>query len=174
MSRTTRKKSSQPQRKSQSDNTGADESGRDIEIVPPEVLRERIKKKLDPQLFEQLEFQMRMSMWRSDWPPSDCLEGYSETERAMIMAAVKQRTEAGIARENDIATRSQTRMDRAQIFGLIIALAAIAGAVYLGKDAKSWAESAIAIALALAGIGGPNVARLIADRYYLGQMKNRR
>ena len=145
-----------------------DRQGNELEPISADQLREQIKQRLEPELFQQLDVQMmRMSMWRSDWPPPDCLDGYTDEERSLIMDAVRKRTHAGIEREKMVAERTQRRMDRGQIFGLLIALSSIVGAVYLGSVSNNWWVSAIAIVLALAGIGGPSVARLIADRYYL-------
>jgi len=137
-----------------------------IEVLPPD-LREQLKDK--PQVLAKVEEQiklLRISAFRSDWPPADILKDYAEQDRQTIMKAVKDRTEAAVQRDKKDTDSAILRMERGQIFGFVIALSSIGGAVYLGTVANFW-TAIIAVALVAIGIGGPSVARIIADRFYL-------
>ena len=70
-------------------------------------------------------------------------------------------------------TGAESRMNKAQYFGLVVALSSIGGAVYMATAVPKISASlaAIAIVLVCAGIGGPSVARVIADRIYLSKSR---
>jgi hypothetical protein len=109
-------------------------------------------------------------MYRGEWPPAELIaewEGALPGLGTTIVASIKARTEARAAADKERAKRADARMDRAQYFGFIIALLSIAGAVYISTLPASSATATIGTVLLLAGIGGPSVARLLADQFYL-------
>jgi hypothetical protein len=91
----------------------------------------------------------------------------------LFALAVQQRTAAAIARDNMGAERANRRMDRGQIFGFVTGLTCVVAAVclgvaqYLAEPHKlSWPTAVLGIIIVAIGIGGPNVARLIADQLW--------
>lgn len=124
--------------------------------------------RVDPSLRRRVEQRIAVQTTiRSAWLPPEILNQYAPEDRAMIMKAVAARTEAGIRREEQAFSRQQTRMDRGQWFGVTIAVLSVGAATVLGIAGNSWPTTVIAVFLAVAGIGGPSVARVIADRNYI-------
>lgn len=62
--------------------------------------------------------------------------------------------------------RAERRMDRGQIFGFVVsALSLVVGAATLMVAQPSWPVAVATICFALAGVGGPAVARIIALKF---------
>lgn len=139
-----------------------------VPVIDPD-LKARLEKAA-PELVREVEQRMmtvaRFSSWRSDWPPPDILNEYLPEDRAAIIESLKERTAAGIARDADTNDRIHKRMDRGQVFGWIVAMASIGGGVALGIFGNSWPTTALGVVMVIAGVGGPSVARVLADRLY--------
>lgn len=146
-----------------------------VPVIDPELQREL--EKADPKLRQQVERQLRLvakfSTWRSEWPPPDILNEYAPEDRAAIMAALKARTDADIARADRISDRREQRMDRGQLFGTFIAAVGICASVVLGIYGNPWVAGTLGLALVVASVGGPSVARVLADNIYLKRLPQR-
>jgi len=116
----------------------------------------------------------KYSSYRSNWPPPELIEGY---EKALpgtgkkILEAAKGRAEARSQLELAESERSDLRMRRAQIFGFVIAMTSLILAGVVGIYGGSWTAAIIAVTGLVAGIGGPAVARVIADKIYFDLQK---
>lgn len=136
------------------------------DTIPPEVLQ-----KLDPEERQQLSrVFLKFSSYRSHWPPAELIAeadaikpGYGE----LIIQSVSERLAHRSNLEMEQVRRSETRMDRAQWFGFIVALSGIAAATYLGPLVTNAWLMGVVVVLILACIGGPFVARVLADKIYI-------
>jgi hypothetical protein len=112
----------------------------------------------------------RYATYRGEWPPAELIaewEGALPGLGTTIVDSIKARSEARGEADKERARRADARMDRAQIFGFTLALLSIAGAVYIATLPASYTTTIIATVLLVAGIGGPSVARVLADQLYL-------
>jgi hypothetical protein len=139
-------------------------------VLPEQLLRE-ISDALGPQKVQQLESVIfRYATYRGEWPPVELI---AEWEAALpglgttIVASIKARSEARAVADKEHAMRADARMDRGQYFGFSIALLSIMGAVYIATLPASPTTAIIPTVLLVAGIGGPSVARVLADQIYL-------
>lgn len=139
-------------------------------LIPMDPELQRDLEKVNPTLAQRVENQIklvaRFSTWHSEWPPPDVYNDYPPEARDVIMSVLKARTEGGIARADRIADRRERRMDRAQWWGGITAIAGIAGSVGVGMYAGPWVAVPLGAIIVLVCVGGPNVARVVADSIY--------
>ncbi|MFM9850031.1 MAG: hypothetical protein ACKVP3_23100 [Hyphomicrobiaceae bacterium] len=142
----------------------------------PDELRQEMVDKLGPQKVLALEQTiMKVSLYRSDWPPPDYV---ADAEAALpgsgrkIVDAVATKIET----QNRIAERkalgAERRMDRGQLIGAATIAMGIFAATYIATSgAPSFYTMIIAVVIVLACVGGPSVARLLADNLYLQRSK---
>lgn len=131
--------------------------------------------KLGPQKVSLIERTMlKVSLYRSEWPPPDYV---ADAENALpgsgrqIIDAVASKIEVQNRLSEMKATGAVRRMNRGQIIGLATIVMGLACATYIATLAPSYVTMTIAVVAIIATVGGPNVARVIADSIYLQRTK---
>jgi hypothetical protein len=143
----------------------------------PDDIREELQLAgVDPQNLPRIEevLAVRYFSYRGSWPPPEIIRGYEKVlpgSGKMILDAVIARTNARAELEKQESIRSDGRMRRGQNFGFLIAAGSLVLAGILGIYGNGWVAAAIAIFGLCVGIGGPSVARVIADKIYLDVQK---
>ena len=138
------------------------------EQLPTHIREALAKANLKPQEMVIIEAAFQMS--RSQWPPPDVVDGYERAVPGMgktIIDAINARIAARTAREDLEAERADVRMQRGQTFGFGIALGSLILAGVLGVYGAGWIAMVIGVVGLIVGIGGPSVARVMADKVYL-------
>lgn len=133
--------------------------------IPPEIrsILERSGGKITAEVL------MSLSMYRGPWPPPNILSEYEERfpgwgKRLLELTAEQVSHRQSLERKQ--VDRAESRMDRGQYFGFsIAALSVLTAALVLVFGASGWPSTVGAAVLAIVGVGGPAVARVLATRF---------
>lgn len=141
--------------------------------IPPEILDQ-----LSPSLAATIkqggikftqEVSMSAAMYQGPWPPAPILAEY---ERHFPGWGIRmlELTEKQVSHRHDLerkqVDRSERRMDTGQLFSFIVAGLSVFGTVaivVLGP--ATWHTAIAAVGLAVVGVGGPAVARIMATKF---------
>jgi uncharacterized membrane protein len=108
-------------------------------------------------------------MYRGPWPPPEMV---AELEKLFpgwgqrLLELTEKQIQHRHSLEQKQADRDERRMDRGQLFGFLIAALALASSATTAiKTGGSWPGAIVALCIAIVGVGGPAVARILATKF---------
>lgn len=170
--RETKKQQNKPSNEQLPTNEAIQES---LSRIPPEVLEslpEPVRRALQKRQFDKLSVSVSrtsVSSYQSSLPPVEFFESFEKAfpgwgKKLLELTEIQSQHRQSIERQQVVQT--EKRMDRGQVFGFSVAILAIVGATLTWILAPpSIATSIAAFGLAIVGVGGPAVARLLATKF---------
>ena len=135
-----------------------------LEKLPPEV-----REAFSPGNVQITEIAASMAMYRGPWPPSSILAEYEKDFPGWgvrLLELTEQQVAHRQALESKQVERSELRMDIGQKFGFATAaLSIVVAGGLLVLAPTHWSVSFAALGIAIVGVGGPTVARLLATKF---------
>ena len=137
-------------------------------VRPPSPSDPAATIQIERQTSAQARYGVQVERYQSDTLPPRVIEEFIRIipgSGEVFIEEMKTQGEHRRDLEKQAAERTERRMDRGQIFGFgVAALALICGTVTTVYGA-GYVAQAVAVFFVLAGVGGPAVARVLAERY---------